>query len=169
MTAGGPPDPRPRGESEDDPVLRRAADTLREEEDAWPETSDKVRHRVREVTRRARRLVASTADLPGGGGFGPRDRLVVSERVVVDAVRRVVTGVAGTAPAAIEVLVEPGPGGDRCRGVRIDLVVGYGTPVQDVAGRLRRVALTCLAELLGSADRVVDVRVVDVEVEDPWQ
>lgn len=161
-----PPVPvRPTGPQE---VLRRAAVTLRDEPgEGWDEASDRVRRTVRETTRRARPLVAATGDLPDGGGFRATDRLVVSERVVVDAVRRAVAGTVGTAPVGLGLRVERGPGGDRCTGARLDLVAGYGTRLPEAGDHLRDVVRDTLDDLLGRADRAVDIHVVDVEVGDP--
>ncbi len=150
----------------DDAVLRRAVGVLHDEPDTgWEEASAHVRRSLRQATRRARRLTATTTDLPTG--FGPADRLEVSERVVLDALRRAVSTTAGVAPVAIVLHVEhQADGHDCCTGVRLDLVVGYGTALTALTG-LRAAITRTLDELLGPATWLVDLDVVDVEADDP--
>jgi len=147
-------------------VLRRAVGVLHDEPDlGWEEASKRVRRMLRRTTRRARRLTATTTDL---AGFGPADRLEVSERVVLDALRRAVSTTAGVAPVAIVLHVEPhADGHDRCTGVRLELVVGYGTALTALTGHLRRVVVQTLDDLLGPSEWVVGLDVVDVEADDP--
>lgn len=149
-------------------LLARAVGSLRDEpEPAWDTTSTRVRHALRRSTRRSRPLRATTADQPGGGAFGGDDRLLVSERVVIDLLRVAVTGTSGGAPTAIDLHVERSEQDDRCTGVGVELVAGFGTDLRAVTHELRSLVLQILDDTLGPAARVVDLRVVDVEPQDP--
>ncbi|MEO3937700.1 hypothetical protein V3N99_13220 [Dermatophilaceae bacterium Soc4.6] len=152
-----------------DAVLLRAVGALRDEPaEGWAQASERVRQTLRQTSRRARALTVTAADLPDGGDLGPTDRLAVSERVVLDALRRTVSGAAGVAPAAIRLELEPADGGRHlCTGVRLDLVVGYGTALMALTEQLRPAVARTIDDLLGPAHRFVDIEVVDVEPDDP--
>lgn len=109
-------------------------------------------------------LVASTADLERDGGFRAQDRLFVADRVVAGVVRRAALR-SGLVEAVVDVTLrlEPGPGGDRCVGARVDVTVPYGAPVPVLVDDLRPLLAAALADVLGPAERAVDVHVVDVQ------
>lgn len=164
------PTERPADPREHDPLLDRAASSLRSEQDpGWEEAAQRVRATVRRTTRRARRVLATNTDLPADGGFRDGDRLAVSERVVIDVLRRTVSAEPAVAPVSLTLEVDTDDRGDaRCVGVRCEVVVDYGARVPTLTARLRGRVSAALDDLLGPAERTVDLHVVDVEPSDPW-
>lgn len=119
--------------------------------------------RPRAATYRGLPLVASTADLEREGGFRAQDRLFVADRVVVAVVRRAVERSGLVAEVSrVRLRIEPGPGGERCAGVAVEVTAPYGVPLEALADRLRPVLLDALADTLGPAERTADVHVGDV-------
>lgn len=119
--------------------------------------------RPRATTYRGLPLVASTADLEREGGFRAQDRLFVADRVVVAVARRAVLRsglVAGV--GRVQLRIEPGPGGERCAGIAVEVTAPCGVPLGPLADRLRPVLLDALADALGPAERTADVHVADV-------
>lgn len=115
------------------------------------------------TTYRGLPLVASTADLPRQGGFRAQDRLFVADRVVAAVVRAAVQDSGLVVDVgSVRLLIEPGPGGDRCAGVAVEVTAPYGAPLGPLAERLRPVLLDALADVLGPAERTADVHVADV-------
>ena len=121
----------------------------------------------RTATYRGLPLVASTADLEREGGFRAQDRLFVADRVVVAVVRRAVrrSGLVSDV-GRVRLRIEPGPGGDRCAGLAVEVTAPYGAPSGPLADRLRPVLLDALADALGPAERTVDVHVGDLATPD---
>ncbi|GAA1897679.1 hypothetical protein [Lapillicoccus jejuensis] len=115
------------------------------------------------TTYRGLPLVASTADLERHGGFRAQDRLFVADRVVAAAVRTAVQDSGLVVDVGrVRLRIEPGPGGDRCAGVAVEVTAPYGAPLGPLADRLRPVLLDALTDVLGPAERTADVHVDDV-------
>ena len=134
-------------------ALARATRALREApEPGWGDVADRVRTRLRTVSRPGRPLTVRE-DRAGV--------VQVDTRVVVDAVRRAVTSLPGTRPVAVDVVAA----GTRAVSVRIEVAVRFGSDVHAAADAVRDRTREVVKTLLG-APRPVDVMVVDVMVVD---
>ena len=134
-------------------ALARATRALREApEPGWGDVADRVRTRLRTVSRPGRPLTVRE-DRAGV--------VQVDTRVVVDAVRRAVASLPGTRPVAVAVVAA----GTRAVSVRIEVAVRFGCDVHAAADAVRDRTREVLQTLLG-APRPVDVTVVDVTAVD---
>lgn len=151
--------------SEDD-IMSRAVDAIHDRAEAesadWPAVASGVRDRVRRSPLLSKPVRADVGDLRGATMFTQLDTLLVSDRVVVDAVRRGLTGIPGAAAEAISLVLD----GRDCVGVRVELVVRFGADLQVTSDRVRSVVDVTLLSVLGIV-AAVDVTVVDVVVSDP--
>ena len=152
--------------TKDDDVIRRAVDAIQdratEESSQWPAVAAGVRDRVRRSPLLSTPVDAAIEDLSGATPFAHGDRLTVSDRVVVDAVRRGLNGIPETAPETISLVLD----GRDCVGVRVELVAAYGADLRAISDRVRAVVRATLHDTLGIVVPV-DVAVVDVVVDDP--
>ncbi|GAA2494227.1 hypothetical protein [Terrabacter carboxydivorans] len=162
-------------------LLRRGADEMRSEAaPGWFDVAQRVTGAVRSAARRSVEIDAAwptTAGADRAGAADPdarSDELLVSDLVVVDALRRSLTAVPRCQPSSVELLVDDGPSGSlRCRGARISLVAAYDVDLHAVADHARRLTLDTLTDVLGpprdglARDVVVDVEIVDVTPHDP--
>lgn len=152
-------------------LLDRAAALVRQQVQdeppaAWPPVAEGIRERVRLLV-----IPAEPIALHGPDGEAVDDagsRTIVSSRVLVAALRRALRGSADHAPERIRLDVDD----EQLLGLRIELVVAYGTDIPDVAARVRAVVARSLADLLGDGlhlGRSLDVGldVVDVVDGDP--
>jgi hypothetical protein len=132
-------------------ALARATRALQDEpEPGWGEVADRLRDRLRSVSRPGRPLVLRDDD----AGV-----LRVDERVVVDAVRRALVALPGCRPVGVDVVADDG----LVARVGIQVWVDYGLDVRRVAESARAVAADVVLAVLGHACPV-DVDVVDVEL-----
>ncbi|WP_295702866.1 hypothetical protein [Lapillicoccus sp.] len=150
----------------DDEIMSRAVDAFQdraEQESAeWPAVASGVRDRVRRSSLVSRSVRAHVADLSGTTTFTQVDTLVVSDRVVVDALRRGLSGIPEAAAETLSLVLD----GRDCVGVRVELVAGYGTDLRVLGDRVRTLVEATLTDTLGIVVPV-DVTVVDVVVGDP--
>ncbi|MFC3689817.1 hypothetical protein [Aquipuribacter hungaricus] len=130
-------------------TLARATQELRDlPEPGWVEVADRLRSRLRSVSRPGRPLTV---------GEDEAGRLQVDTRVVVDAVRRAVAALPGTRPTGVAVVAD----GTSARSVEVDVELVYGGDVRAAAETVRAATVDVLQDLLG-VTLPVDVEVVDV-------
>lgn len=155
---------------EPDDLLERAADAVRrhdaEPPDGWDEVAASVRRRVRLLVPPGEPLEVRTPD----GALAQDEhgsRTYVSERVVRDALRRLLQASPTHAPDDIDLDVDD----HRVRRVALDLVVAYGVDIRPLGDSVRADVVDLLDALLGPDPErgagQVDVRVVDVTLGDP--
>lgn len=150
----------------DDGIISRAVDALQdraEKESAErPAVASGVRDRVRRSPPLSKPVDADVEDLTGASTFRQLDTLVVSDRVVVDALRTALSGIPGTAAESISRVLD----GRTCMGVHVELVTGYGADLRLTGDRVRSVVRATLHDTLGIV-APVDVTLVDVVDGDP--
>lgn len=134
-------------------VLRSAASQLREHVDGrWVEIADAVV---------ARALAASRPSWPvlAQAGGGP---VRVTEQVLVTYLRDSLAAVDGCETVAISVRTDD----EVCTGLVIAVAARYGTVLVPLADRVRTVAESTLARLLGPVSPPVTVEQMHVHVSD---
>lgn len=157
-------------------MLARSTRALREAHDpGWDQASHKVLAAVRAATRRSWPVDAtfpddSAVDGPGTSPTPPRgrDRLSVSDQVVISFLRRALERVPSCAPSRISLQLD----GHACTGATVSVVAAYGTDLRAAADEVREVVLTALEDLLGpptfeQRTASVDIAVDDVTAGDP--
>ena len=131
-------------------ALARATRALQEQDEpGWSEVSDRVRRRLRTVSRPGRPLMVHDS----GAGT-----IRVDERVVVDTVRRAVAQVPGCRPVAVAAHADV----QVLASLRLAVWASYGTDVRAVAAAARGAAAGAVVEVLGRGCPV-DVAVVDID------
>lgn len=165
-----PDDDAGAGTAAGDGLLDRAAALVRRAREeppaAWPTVAEGVRERVRLLV-----IPAEPVALHGPEGEAldaAGSRTIVSSRVLVSALRRALRGSAFAAPERIRLDVED----EQLLGLRVELVVAYGSDISEVAARVRAVVASALADLLGDGLHLgrslqVELDVVDVVDGDP--
>jgi hypothetical protein len=150
--------------SDSDPVLARAARSLRDQSaDArWIDISESIISRVRTTTRRTWPV---DADFPTAATQSERkaDTLRISDHLVRTTLRRALAGVHGAEPTAIDLYLD----GHTCTGVYLDVVGAYGDDLQAVGEELAAIALRALSGLLGPVRELtrtdIDIHVHDID------
>lgn len=149
---------------EPDPILARAAATLRAEpqEPNWVDISASIITRVRNTTRRTWPVEAVFPNSPDGRA---EDSLRVSDHIVKTTLRSALADVRGTQPTDIDLLLD----GHRCVGLVVAVTGVYGDDLQATGSELANIAVDVVSDLLGiTLDRdVVEVRVTDIEESRP--
>lgn len=142
-----------------DDVLDRAARELREQpEPGWFELTSRVTAAVSTTVRHGVPLRVSLGDITDPA----EDVVHVSDRVVVDAVRRALADLDGCQPRRIHLRIDD----DTCSGVSLDLLGGYGTELLALAERAREVTLAVLRDVLGPNHDDVTRDDIDVHISD---
>ena len=146
---------------EDDPILQRAAQELRQapEEPRWVDISSTIVSRVRATTRRTWPV---DAVFPTSPAERVSDSLRISDHVVRTAILRGLSGVRGSQPVDISLYLDD----HACTGLFIAVVGVYGSDLQAVGDELASIAAAVVRETLGvSIERTdIDVRVDDIDV-----
>ena len=140
-------------------VLDRAARELREQpQPGWVELTSRVTAALSTAVRHGVPLRVSLEDITDPA----EDVVHVSDRVVVDAVRRALADLDGCEPRRIDLRIHD----DTCSGVTLDLLGGYGTDLLALAERAREVTLGVLRDVLGPNHDHVTRDDIDVHISD---
>jgi hypothetical protein len=140
-------------------VLYRAARELREQpQPGWVELTSRVTAALSTAVRYGVPLRVSLEDVTDPG----EDVVHVSDRVVVDAVRRGLAALDGCEPRRIVLRIDDG----TCSGVGLDLLGTYGTDLWALAERARDLTLGVLRDVLGPRHGDVTRDDIDVHISD---
>ncbi len=164
MTAGSMD--RPAGEVPSDDLavqarLREAADDLRAHVDErWVEVANVVLSRALTATRPS----------PPVRAQAPTGPVEIAEQVLVSYLRDSIDQLDDCEVVTIGIDTRPEHGidgrGEVCTGVLVALAVRYQTVLIPLADRVREVAVSRLAQMLGPVEPAVSVSVVHVHIAD---
>jgi hypothetical protein len=142
-------------------LLSQAGGILRDAaEPGWSAIASRVITAVRDTPRVGGwPLLADGADLPGAG------HLFVSENVVRSTLAVTLRQLYLCRPTAIDFDIDDG----SLRGVHVEVTGSYGTELHELADRIRTTTATVITDLLGTAERPIDITITDVVTGDPLQ